>query len=225
MGYSRKTHAVFGMLSDKDIAGWSERSNPTSTIGSSLHCRVRAGATAARLRADLVHAGVPASSIRVFGDIEGAFDAAREQAAENDRIVVFGSFLTVAAAIDATTAHPANAIASQGLGACDRRHRRRCRRAETQSTPGVWSGPWCWRLARRSSFRCCSKKTRNRWARPYRIQIPPIDDSKFVSRLSVDNTSATKTMPNPHRSESLHRKAMSPGDSTSSGQAEAKTPG
>ena len=49
----------------------------------------------------LTSAGVASEAIRTFDDIETAFAAAREAAGEADRIVVFGSFLTVAAAMDA----------------------------------------------------------------------------------------------------------------------------
>nr|MBA3775469.1 bifunctional folylpolyglutamate synthase/dihydrofolate synthase [Betaproteobacteria bacterium] len=57
------------------------------------------GAEAAALRGALINAGINASAIRVFGDVGEALSAARESADEADRIVVFGSFLTVAAAL------------------------------------------------------------------------------------------------------------------------------
>ena len=59
------------------------------------------GATAAAVRAELVRAGIAADAIRTFDDIESGFAAARDEAGEADRIVVFGSFLTVAAALAA----------------------------------------------------------------------------------------------------------------------------
>ena len=46
--------------------------------------------------------GGSASVRSAFADIGGAFAAARETVGEADRIVVFGSFLTVAAAVAAT---------------------------------------------------------------------------------------------------------------------------
>jgi dihydrofolate synthase/folylpolyglutamate synthase len=45
---------------------------------------------------------VDASALRIFPDIASAFAAAGELAGEADRIVVFGSFLTVAAVLAAT---------------------------------------------------------------------------------------------------------------------------
>ena len=49
-----------------------------------------------------LRAGVDAGALASFADIASAFVAARETAGEADRIVVFGSFLTVAAALAAT---------------------------------------------------------------------------------------------------------------------------
>jgi dihydrofolate synthase/folylpolyglutamate synthase len=59
------------------------------------------GATGEALASRLRAAGVDAAAIRVFPDVGGAYRAAVEGAAEADRIVAFGSFLTVSAAISA----------------------------------------------------------------------------------------------------------------------------
>ena len=59
------------------------------------------GADAAELRQELAGAGVAAGAIRTFDDVAAAFAAARDEAGEADRIIVFGSFLTVAAALAA----------------------------------------------------------------------------------------------------------------------------
>ncbi|MFO1317024.1 MAG: bifunctional tetrahydrofolate synthase/dihydrofolate synthase [Burkholderiales bacterium] len=101
MGYFPATIAVFGMLADKDIDG----------VVAQLRSRVDRwhvatlpgprGAGAARLRDALAAAGVDAAAVRAFDDVAGALAAAREAAGEADRIVVFGSFLTVAAALRA----------------------------------------------------------------------------------------------------------------------------
>jgi dihydrofolate synthase/folylpolyglutamate synthase len=99
MGYFRETIAVFGMLADKDIAGviaataaridrWFVASVPGPR-----------GATAAALQATLEGAGIERAAIRTFDDVGTAFATAREAAGDADRIVVFGSFLTVAAAL------------------------------------------------------------------------------------------------------------------------------
>ena len=101
MGYFPETFAVFGMLSDKDVRG----------VIAAVMARVDRwfvatlpgprGASAAMICAELVHAGVAPRAIRTFDDIESGFAAAREAAGEADRIIVFGSFLTVAAALAA----------------------------------------------------------------------------------------------------------------------------
>ena len=57
------------------------------------------GASAATLRAALVAAGVAAQAIHEFDDVAAALAAAQGEADEADRIIVFGSFLTVAGAL------------------------------------------------------------------------------------------------------------------------------
>ena len=57
------------------------------------------GASAEAVRGELVSVAIPADTIRMFDDIASALSAARDEAGEADRIVVFGSFLTVAAAL------------------------------------------------------------------------------------------------------------------------------
>jgi len=103
MGFFPYTFAVFGMLADKDI---------DATIA---HLRSRVdhwlcvdlpgprGTSAADLAARLTKAGiVPGEggdaerTISCFASPREGLAAARERAGENDRIVVFGSFLTVA---------------------------------------------------------------------------------------------------------------------------------
>ncbi len=93
-GGTGRTLAVFGMLRDKDIvsvvdplSGVVDRWYPAT-----LH--VPRGATAAQLIEALVAAGV-AKPARGFDDVHQAYAAARADAAEADRIVVFGSFHTV----------------------------------------------------------------------------------------------------------------------------------
>ena len=101
MGYFPRTFAVFGMLADKDIAGVARALAPRIDawyVGTLPGSR---GAPAMRVAAGLRDAGVPAHAIRMFDDIETAFDAARGDAGEADRIAAFGSFLTVAAALAA----------------------------------------------------------------------------------------------------------------------------
>ena len=52
------------------------------------------------LRDVLLAEGVAATSVRTFDDVPGALAAARAAAGEADRIVVFGSFLTVGPALE-----------------------------------------------------------------------------------------------------------------------------
>ena len=99
MGYFPYTYAVFGSMRDKDIAGvlahlkgeidhWCVTDLPTPR-----------GASAADLEAALHEAGVtdgPDSSINRFDSPAEAFQDALKRASDNDRIVVFGSFYTVA---------------------------------------------------------------------------------------------------------------------------------
>ena len=98
MGFFENTLGVFAMLADKDIGGvvdamrgridrWyaasadAERAAPTARVVEVLTGRGHAAAT------------------RSFATVASAFEAARRDAGPNDRIVVFGSFTTVAEAL------------------------------------------------------------------------------------------------------------------------------
>jgi dihydrofolate synthase / folylpolyglutamate synthase len=108
MGFHPETTAVVGMLADKDLDG----------VIAALRARIDRwhvaslpgprGAPADQLRDRLIAAGVGSDSIRAFPDVERAYEAAAAAAGEADRIVVFGSFLTVAAALarGRPTPHP-----------------------------------------------------------------------------------------------------------------------
>ncbi|TMG82552.1 MAG: bifunctional tetrahydrofolate synthase/dihydrofolate synthase [Betaproteobacteria bacterium] len=99
MGFHRQTRAVFGVMADKDIdriiAAVKGRVDDwhVATLPSPR------GATAQRLRERLESAGVASAAIREFEDAGDAYLAARGASGEADRIIVFGSFLTVAAAL------------------------------------------------------------------------------------------------------------------------------
>jgi len=95
-----KTHAVFGALGDKDVAGivqaldtciahWHlaglENDSPRGLPVAELAQRVRESA--------------PGASIGEHAGVRSALDAAREKALAQDRILVFGSFFVVAAAL------------------------------------------------------------------------------------------------------------------------------
>ena len=99
MGYQPETWAVFGIMNDKDIDGVIAAVKPCVD-----HWRVATlppprGSRAAELRERLEAAGVAGMAIRDFDDAAAAYDAACGEAKETDRIIVFGSFLTVAAAL------------------------------------------------------------------------------------------------------------------------------
>ncbi|WP_459618420.1 bifunctional tetrahydrofolate synthase/dihydrofolate synthase [Bordetella sp. 2513F-2] len=107
MGFHPYTYAVFGMLSDKDVAAvvgklagridhWFCAGLP-GPRGRSPHEMAQAvqGALPA------APAGGEAPGVQACADPAAAFAAARERAGEGDRIVVFGSFLTVAAVLQA----------------------------------------------------------------------------------------------------------------------------
>jgi len=102
MGFHPQTWAVFGIMSDKDI----------DSVIAAMRTRVDRwyiatlppprGATAEDLRVRLEAAGVAPGAIRNFADPASAYKAVREAVGEADRIIVFGSFLTVAAALSMT---------------------------------------------------------------------------------------------------------------------------
>src|SRR5690606_37707084 len=100
MGFFPYTHAVVGMLGDKDV---DEVIRRMGTRIDHWYCAGLAGprglpgqALAERLRAAGLQGDSPDSSITVCADPADALARAREKAGEDDRIVVFGSFLTVA---------------------------------------------------------------------------------------------------------------------------------
>jgi dihydrofolate synthase/folylpolyglutamate synthase len=100
MGFFDRTWAVFGMLKDKDVAGVVER--VASRIDRWLLASLDGprGASAGQLAEVLELMGIAQCADQFVGPAV-AYRAAQEQAAQNDRIVVFGSFLTVAGAMSA----------------------------------------------------------------------------------------------------------------------------
>ncbi|HEV8257312.1 MAG TPA: bifunctional tetrahydrofolate synthase/dihydrofolate synthase [Casimicrobiaceae bacterium] len=99
MGFHPQTLAVFGIMADKDIDAVIAALKPRVDRWLVATLPPPRGATAMLLRRHLEQAGVVADAIRTFDDAGAAYRAAREMAAEADRIIVFGSFLTVAAAL------------------------------------------------------------------------------------------------------------------------------
>jgi dihydrofolate synthase/folylpolyglutamate synthase len=112
MGLFRETIAVFGMLKDKDIAGVVDAVKGEITRWLVADIRERRGATAAQLEEALAAAGV-SGEIIAFENAAAAFREACRTATVNDRILVFGSFLTVAQAMAERNQTSAKERASQ----------------------------------------------------------------------------------------------------------------
>ncbi|HEU0203894.1 MAG TPA: bifunctional tetrahydrofolate synthase/dihydrofolate synthase, partial [Burkholderiaceae bacterium] len=98
MGFYPVTHAVFGMLRDKDIAGVVQR------LGDRIdhwHVGTLAGArgTDGAALAQIVRSSRGVQSVSAYDSIATAFAAARSAAGSDDRIIVYGSFMTVAEAM------------------------------------------------------------------------------------------------------------------------------
>jgi dihydrofolate synthase / folylpolyglutamate synthase len=98
MGFHAYTYAVFGSMQDKDIDGviaamsehidhWclTDLPSPRAATASELAAKVQA-----------IQPERDERTINIFGDPAQAFTNAMSRATENDRIVVFGSFYTVA---------------------------------------------------------------------------------------------------------------------------------
>ncbi|UDG82350.1 Dihydrofolate synthase/folylpolyglutamate synthase [Candidatus Vallotia cooleyia] len=104
MGYFPRTYAVFGAMADKDIVGmltllkrevnyWYITELPTSRSASAIEIEqklIALGVSHSNLATSLN------APIRRFINSQIAYQAALDQASENDRIIVFGSFYTVA---------------------------------------------------------------------------------------------------------------------------------
>lgn len=95
-GFAPETHAVFGALRDKDIGGVVRALAGRVTRWHLAGLPGPRGTSAAELEAILRGEGIRAPC-GLHDTPEQAFDAARVQAGEADKIAVFGSFLTVAA--------------------------------------------------------------------------------------------------------------------------------
>ncbi len=92
-----KTIAVFAMLGDKDITATVQEISAEVDEWYVAPLAVKRGATAAMLTGAIAKAGVEA--VKVFDAIATAYEAAMQSALVGDRVVVFGSFYTVAAVL------------------------------------------------------------------------------------------------------------------------------
>jgi dihydrofolate synthase/folylpolyglutamate synthase len=106
MGFHPETSAVFGMLADKDIRGVIDAVRPRIDRWYIAPLPGPRGASADALAEHLRAAGIEGAAVHAFDSIATAYRAARDAAGEADRIVVFGSFLTVAAALAAQGKNP-----------------------------------------------------------------------------------------------------------------------
>ncbi|MGQ0511445.1 MAG: bifunctional tetrahydrofolate synthase/dihydrofolate synthase [Betaproteobacteria bacterium] len=97
-GFSPETIAVLGMLRDKDIEGVLRAMAGRITRWHFATLGAPRGADADALERALRAAGVAAPAVR-HRSVAEAVAAARGEAGESDKIVVFGSFLTVAEAM------------------------------------------------------------------------------------------------------------------------------
>lgn len=94
-GFFPRTLAVFGMLRDKDVGGVIDR------LGGRIDHWFLGGTGGARGLAagelqSILGERLPGAPATACGSIEAAFDAAQRAAGPDDRIIAFGSFLTVA---------------------------------------------------------------------------------------------------------------------------------
>lgn len=108
MGFHPYTYAVFGAMADKDIDGIVAQLKGRVDHWCLTDLPTLRAATAAALRQKLHDAGVAAqsgpdaeSTISTFATPAQAYADALRRAGENDRIAVFGSFVTVAGVMQA----------------------------------------------------------------------------------------------------------------------------
>ncbi|MBM3364562.1 MAG: bifunctional tetrahydrofolate synthase/dihydrofolate synthase [Betaproteobacteria bacterium] len=111
MGFFPYTYAVFGAMSDKDINGMLLHLKDKIDHWYLCDLPLPRAASAESLAHALDTAGFMAGteggterSVQCFGTPAEAYAAARDSVGENDRIVVFGSFLTVAGVMAARAA-------------------------------------------------------------------------------------------------------------------------
>lgn len=97
--FAEKRTAVFSILADKDIDGVLDIVKDQFDEWHIAPLDVPRGMTAEAFVRKLSEHGI--ENVKVFENIEKAYRAALEKAGENDRIVVFGSFHTVAAVMAA----------------------------------------------------------------------------------------------------------------------------
>ena len=119
MGFFPNTFAVFGAMADKDIAGIVTRLKGSVEHWCLTDLPLPRAATALELKQKLLDAGVepgPDCTIETFATPAAAYENAMSRARENDRIAVFGSFLTVAGVMEARNRERAQEKAAEKSG-------------------------------------------------------------------------------------------------------------
>ena len=94
MGYAGNTIAVFAMLADKDIGAVVDALSPRVDRWHVATVANERAATVSAVAAILAARGL-ADRTRAFATVPLAYEAALREAGPGDRILVFGSFLTV----------------------------------------------------------------------------------------------------------------------------------
>ena len=104
MGFFDNTHAVVGMLADKDIAG---ALHPLKGKVDHWYAASLGGprGTSAAALADIIAAGGLGGEVSCHDSPAAAMQAAKGRAGESDRILAFGSFYTVAGALQVVRAN------------------------------------------------------------------------------------------------------------------------
>jgi dihydrofolate synthase/folylpolyglutamate synthase len=92
------THGVVAMLADKDVSGVARALADTIQVWHVAGLSVERGADAAHMAAQ-VRAGVGGQPVNEYAEVSMALEGAAAAAGPADRIVVFGSFYTVAVAL------------------------------------------------------------------------------------------------------------------------------
>ncbi len=94
--FAHTQHGVLGMMADKDLVGVLKPLLKQINRWYLAPVDSPRSATPAQLHDTLVSLGVKATQIDTYDNPASAYAAARKNAGESDRIVAFGSFLTVA---------------------------------------------------------------------------------------------------------------------------------
>ena len=109
MGFYPRTHAVFGAMADKDLSGILVRMAPVVDDWHFCELPSKRAASAqslARLYAAIAGSRPEPVNVECHADPQAALRAAVERADPADRIVVFGSFLTVGGVLRGGLPHP-----------------------------------------------------------------------------------------------------------------------